>query len=146
MFHDASREWLPRDPRTLHRSVTGVDEVSLAIRKHCREAVYDASHPGDPASKRRHLRVLGWRDDPAKAIKTIKRRRSERLEGDGLEEASFMSPRRGMGEEMTHDVSERVILATFVSIIILAFVFVSVAWTCPECMPWYRPDARHILW
>jgi hypothetical protein len=47
---------------------------------------------------------------------------------------------------MTGSVSERVILATFVSIIILAFVFVSVAWTCPECMPWHRPDARHILW
>ena len=50
------------------------------------------------------------------------------------------------GEEMTGDVSERVILATLVSIIILAFAFVSVAWTCPECMPWHRPDARHILW
>jgi hypothetical protein len=47
---------------------------------------------------------------------------------------------------MTGNVSERVILATFVSIIILAFVFVSVAWTCPECTPWHRPDARHILW
>ena len=51
-----------------------------------------------------------------------------------------------MGEEMTGDVHERVILATFVSIIVLAFVFVSVAWRCPECMPWHRPDARHILW
>jgi len=47
---------------------------------------------------------------------------------------------------MIGNVSERVILATFVSIFILAFVFVSVAWTCPECMPWHRPDARHILW
>jgi hypothetical protein len=47
---------------------------------------------------------------------------------------------------MTRDLSERVILATLVSIIILAFAFVSVAWTCPECMPWHRPDARHILW
>jgi hypothetical protein len=46
---------------------------------------------------------------------------------------------------MTGNVSERVILATFVSIIILAFVFVSVTRTCPECMPWHRPDARHIL-
>jgi hypothetical protein len=47
---------------------------------------------------------------------------------------------------MTSDVHERVILATFVSIIILAFVFVSIAWTCPECMPWHRSDAHHILW
>jgi hypothetical protein len=54
--------------------------------------------------------------------------------------------RKGLEEEMIGDVSERVILATLVSIIILAFVFVSVAWTCPECMPWHRPDARHILW
>ena len=38
---------------------------------------------------------------------------------------------------MTRDVSEGVIVATVVSIIILAFVFVSVAWRCPECMPWH---------
>jgi hypothetical protein len=50
------------------------------------------------------------------------------------------------GEEMTTDTNERMILATFVCIIILAFVFLSVAWTCPECMPWHRPDARQIRW
>ena len=55
-------------------------------------------------------------------------------------------PGRGAREEMTRDFSEGVIVATVVSIIILAFVFVSVAWRCPECMPWHRPDARHILW
>ena len=38
---------------------------------------------------------------------------------------------------MIGNVSERVILASFVSIIILAYVFASVAWTCPECMPWH---------
>ena len=43
-------------------------------------------------------------------------------------------------------ISERMILATFVFTIILAFVFVLVAWACPECMPWHRPDARHIFW
>ena len=63
-----------------------------------------------------------------------------------LEEARLTLPGRGAREEMTRDVSEGVIVATVVSIIILAFVFVSVAWTCPECMPWHRPDARHILW
>jgi hypothetical protein len=47
---------------------------------------------------------------------------------------------------MTRDFSEGVIVASVVSIIILAFLFVSVAWRCPECMPWHRPDARHILW
>jgi hypothetical protein len=51
-----------------------------------------------------------------------------------------------MGEEMTSDANERIILATFVCIIIFAFVFLSVAWTCPECMPWHRPDARQIRW
>jgi hypothetical protein len=50
------------------------------------------------------------------------------------------------GLEMIGDANERMILATLVSIIILAFVFVSVAWTCPECMPWHRPDARQIRW
>ena len=63
-----------------------------------------------------------------------------------LEEARLTLAGREAREEMTRDFSEGVIVATVVSIIILAFVFVSVAWRCPECMPWHRPDARHILW
>jgi hypothetical protein len=49
MFHGASRECPPRDPRILNRSVTGVDEVFRRNQKKYAEAtVYDASQSGPP--------------------------------------------------------------------------------------------------
>jgi hypothetical protein len=38
MFHDASRECPPRDPRILNQTVTGVDGVFRRIRKCCRSS------------------------------------------------------------------------------------------------------------
>ena len=85
MFHDASRECPPRDPRILNRSVTGVDEVFRRNQKILpKQAVYDASHPGPPGFEARTLRVLGWRG-PAKAIKTIKKTSLSAPGGNRLE-------------------------------------------------------------
>ena len=46
---------------------------------------------------------------------------------------------------MTIESEERIILATLVSIIVLALLFGLLAFRCPECMPWHRPNARHIV-
>jgi hypothetical protein len=49
MFHGASRECPPRDPRILNRSVTGVDEVFRRNqKKYAEAAVHDASQSGPP--------------------------------------------------------------------------------------------------
>ena len=110
---------------------------SVAIRKDCRRSGIRCLPSGRPGFKRRHSDA--WDGGARQAIKTIRSERLERIVSNRLD-SRYREEER---EEMTRDVSE---VATLVSIIILAFVFVSVAWTCPECMPWHRPDARHILW
>jgi hypothetical protein len=83
MFHDASRECPPRDPRILNRSVTGVDEVFRRNQKILPNKRYTMPPVRAPGFEAKTLRFLGWRG-PAKAIMT-KRRHSERLEGSSRE-------------------------------------------------------------
>jgi hypothetical protein len=46
---------------------------------------------------------------------------------------------------MTRDSEERIILVMLMSIIVLALLFGLFAFRCPECMPWHRPNARHVF-
>ena len=68
MFHDASRECPPRDPRILNRSVTGVDEVFRRNQKILPSSGIRCLSSGPSGFEAKVLRVLGWRG-PAKAIR-----------------------------------------------------------------------------
>ena len=68
MFHDASRECPPRDPRILNRSGSSVDEVFRRNQKTCRISGIRCLPTGPAGFEARTLRLLGWRS-PAKVIR-----------------------------------------------------------------------------